>query len=149
MSLLSQNQLQNHLSQNQWWHELNTWEPEAALAFYSRTLGWEFEPATTSEGAGYWVAKSDGHPVGGIYELTEPAYDGVPSHWMTYLAVQNIEQAGTETVKAGGSVMRRPVRIPGVGRLAVVCDAGGAVIGLIQHDEVEMPHAVRPQAVAA
>ena len=23
-----------------WWHELNTWEPDAARAFYGRTLGW-------------------------------------------------------------------------------------------------------------
>jgi uncharacterized protein len=136
-------------SHNQWWHELNTWEPEAALAFYSRTLGWEFEPATTSEGAGYWVARSDGQAVGGIYELTEPSYEGVPSHWMTYLAVQNIEQAGSDTVKAGGSVMREPVRIPGVGRLAVVSDAGGAVIGLIEHDDARQQRAGLRDAVAA
>jgi predicted enzyme related to lactoylglutathione lyase len=28
-----------------WWHQLNTWEPDAALAFYGRTLGWQFEQA--------------------------------------------------------------------------------------------------------
>jgi len=22
-----------------WWHELNTWEPETALAFYGNTFG--------------------------------------------------------------------------------------------------------------
>ena len=33
-----------------WWHELNTWQPDAALAFYGRTLGWQFEPG----GAAGW-----------------------------------------------------------------------------------------------
>jgi uncharacterized protein len=74
------------MPQRHWWHELNTWEPEAALAFYGRTLGWEFEPSTLPDGAGYWIARKDGKPVGGVFELTAPDYDGVPSHWMTYLS---------------------------------------------------------------
>ena len=51
-----------------WWHELNTWEPDTARAFYGRTLGWEFEkvallpmpPSTGSRArkASRWVAFS-------------------------------------------------------------------------------------------
>jgi predicted enzyme related to lactoylglutathione lyase len=33
-----------------WWHELNTWEPEIALAFYGRTLGWKFDSTTLPDG---------------------------------------------------------------------------------------------------
>jgi uncharacterized protein len=122
------------MPQRQWWHELNTWEPEAALAFYGRTLGWEFEPTTLPDGAGYWIARKDGKPVGGVFELTAPDYDGIPSHWMTYLSVNDISEAETATSKSGGEIMRPPVKVPGVGKLAVVSDSSGAMIGLIEPD---------------
>jgi uncharacterized protein len=119
-------------SQKTWWHELNTWEPERALAFYTRALGWTFEPVALLDRGAYWVARAEGKPVCGIYELTEPDYDGVPSHWMTYLSVDSIERVVRETAAAGGELVRVPVKIDGVGRVAVVMDAGGALIGLIQ-----------------
>ena len=52
-----------------WWHELSTWEPEIALAFYGRTLGWQFDPAPLPDGSAYWIAREEGRPVGGIFEL--------------------------------------------------------------------------------
>ena len=120
--------------QRNWWHELNTWEPEIALAFYGRTLGWQFEPSTLPDGASYWIARKDGRPVGGIFELTAPDYAGVPSHWMTYMSVGDINKAENDTTKAGGEVMRPNTRVPGVGKLAVVTDSAGALIGLIEPD---------------
>ncbi len=122
-----------------WWHELNTWEPEIALAFYGRTLGWQFDPSPLPDGGTYWIARKDNKPVGGVFELTEPDYNGIPSHWMTYMAVANIHQAETDTSKAGGEIMRPASRIPGVGKLAVVTDSTGALIGLI---EPETGHAL-------
>ena len=124
------------MPQRHWWHELNTWEPEAALAFYGRTLGWEFEPTPLPDGAAYWIARKDGRPVGGVFELSGPDYEGIPSHWMTYLSVADIAKAEANTSHAGGEIMRPQVDIPGVGKLAVVTDATGAMIGLIEphHD---------------
>ena len=104
------------------------------MAFYGRTLGWEFEPKTLPDGGGYWIASKDGRPVGGVYELTAPDYEGIPSHWMTYLSVADMQKAETETSESGGEIMRAPVSVPGVGKLAVVTDATGAMIGLIEPD---------------
>ncbi len=122
------------MPQRHWWHELNTWEPEAALAFYGRTLGWDFELTSLPDGSVYWIARKDGRPVGGVFELTAPDYDGIPSHWMTYLSVDDIAKAGEQTASSGGEIMRAPVAVPGVGKLAVVTDATGAMIGLIEPD---------------
>jgi len=119
-----------------WWHELNTWEPEVALAFYGRTLGWEFEGAPLPDGSHYWIARKAGRPVGGIFGLSEPDYCGIPAHWMTYMAVTDIEQAERATKYAGGWVTRPSSHIPGVGKLAVVTDASGALVGLIEPDSV-------------
>lgn len=123
-----------------WWHELNTWEPEVALAFYHRTLGWEFEHLLLPDGDSYWIAHHGGRPVGGIYALQEPEYEGIPSHWMTYLAVADISHAERAAVFAGGEICRPTVRVPGVGKLSIVSDSTGAIIGLI---EPENGHVLR------
>ncbi len=104
------------------------------MPFTAGRSGWEFEPAPLPDGAAYWIARKDGKPVGAIFELTAPEYEGVPSHWMTYLSVTDMARAEASTAKAGGEVMRPPVRVPGVGKLAVVTDASGAMIGLIEPD---------------
>lgn len=114
------------------WHELNTWEPETALAFYRRTLGWEFEQSPLPGGEGFWLARKDGKPVGAVYELTAPDHEGIPSHWMTYLSVPDVEQAEADTTKAGGEILRPMMAIPGVGKLSVVTDGSGALVGLIE-----------------
>jgi predicted enzyme related to lactoylglutathione lyase len=51
---------------------------------------------------------------------------------MTYLSVTDIEKAEEDTVRQGGEVMRSSARVPGVGKLAVVTDSAGALIGLIE-----------------
>jgi uncharacterized protein len=115
-----------------WWHELNTWEPEQARHFYNVTLGWDFQPTPLPDGARYWVAHKDGRAVGGIFQLTEPDFQGIPSHWMTYLAVTDIMDAQSKAEAAGGDILRAAFRLPGVGKLCVVTDPTGAIIGLIE-----------------
>lgn len=117
-----------------WWHELNTWEPDQARHFYSVTLGWDFQPTNLPDGTCYWVAHKDRRPVGGIFQLTEPDFNGIPAHWMTYLAVDDIAAAQTRAEEAGGEILRPAFRLHGVGRLSVVNDTSGAVIGLIEPD---------------
>ena len=120
------------LAQSTWWHELNTWEPEIALAFYGRTLGWKFDSTRLPDGGSYWIARKDNKPVGGVFELTSPDYSDIPSHWMTYLTVSDMDKAEQDTVREGGEVIRPSAHIPGVGKLAVVSDSAGALIGLIE-----------------
>ncbi|WP_371685873.1 VOC family protein [Nitratireductor sp. OM-1] len=48
---------------------------------------------------------------------------------MSYLSVDDVD-AALEKAKAGGaSVMREPFDVPGVGRIAILRQPGGAVIG--------------------
>jgi uncharacterized protein len=130
--------MMQNMPHKSWWHELYTWEPETALAFYSRTMGWDFEPVAVSDDGGYWLARKDGRPVGGIFEMTAPDYDGTPSHWMTYLEVANIEETGLAARHAGGGMARDPVTIPGLGAIAVVQDAQGVLIGLFQPESPDL-----------
>ena len=122
-----------------WWHELNTWEPDQARHFYSAPLGWDFQPTNLPDGHQYWVAQKDGRAVGGIFQLTEPDFEGIPSHWMTYLAVPDILEAQVRAEGAGGEILRPAFRLIGVGKLSVVTDPTGAIIGLIEPEGSTLP----------
>jgi len=115
-----------------WWHELNTWDALESRNFYRRTLGWQFEKLILPDGEPYWIARKDGRTVGGLFNLTAPRFKGIPAHWMTYMKVDDIDQAEHDTLQAGGEMIRPVTPIPGIGRIAIVSDASGAMIGLIE-----------------
>jgi predicted enzyme related to lactoylglutathione lyase len=114
-----------------WWNELMTRDVEQAKRFYSTTIGWSFEASSTPEGETYWLAKVEGRPtpVAGIFNLTSPKYEGVPECWMAYLAVDDVDKRVAKAVKAGAELMKPIFEVPGVGRIAVLREPGGAGIG--------------------
>jgi len=59
----------------------------------------------------------------------EPQYQGVPESWLAYLAVDDVDARVKEAVSAGAKLMRPIFDIPGVGRIAILTEPGGAGIG--------------------
>jgi predicted enzyme related to lactoylglutathione lyase len=112
------------------WNELNTREPQTAREFYEKALGWTFEPMEIPDGT-YYVAKSRDAVVGGIFEMKGPRFEGVPSHWLAYISVDDVDRRVETAVRLGATVMRPPWDIPGVGRIAILKDGTGAPIGFI------------------
>jgi predicted enzyme related to lactoylglutathione lyase len=113
------------------WNELMTRDPETARKFYADTVGWTFDAMPMADGGTYWVAKVGDKPVGGIFEMKGPGFDGVPENWMPYLAVDDIDSRAKKAVAAGASLMRPLFDIPGIGRIAILKEPGGAAIGWI------------------
>jgi len=114
------------------WSELMTREVETAKAFYTAVMGWNFEIFTAAEGAPpYHVAMSSGRPVAGIMDMAAPEFQGVPPHWITYVHVDDARAACDAAAEAGGAVIRPPFEVPQVGRIAILKDPSGAVIGVI------------------
>jgi predicted enzyme related to lactoylglutathione lyase len=111
------------------WNELMTRDVEQAKRFYVDTIGWDFEPMTMPGGGTYWCAVQDGKPVAGLFSLTAPEFDGVPESWMSYLAVDDVDSRVAKAVKAGAKLMKPLFDVPGVGRIAILMQPGGAGIG--------------------
>ncbi|MEM7041442.1 MAG: VOC family protein [Pseudomonadota bacterium] len=111
------------------WNELNTRDAEGAKAFYGKTIGWTFNPMDDPEGDTYWIAMDGETPVAGIFTMTGPAFEGLPNHWFAYLAVDDVDARLEKAVSEGAEVKRPPFDIPGVGRIAIVQDPTGAVLG--------------------
>ena len=112
------------------WNELVTRDPEKAKKFYAGTVGWTFDSMPMPDGT-YWVAKMGDKPVGGLFTIGGPQWDGVPEHWMSYLAVDDVDARVTKAQAAGAKLMRPIFDIPGVGRIAILTEPGGAGIGWI------------------
>lgn len=133
--------LESHLanveaSMNPWqhgtfyWNELMTREVEAAKAFYGAMLGWTFDAMPMPQGT-YWVAKAGDRMAGGIFDMNAPEFTGIPEHWMAYIAVEDADKAFATGAESGATVMRPPFDIEGIGRIAIIKDTGGAVLGIM------------------
>ena len=119
------------------WNELSTNDDEAALKFYSELLGWEFKrsDAAACEGSDappmvYNEIVVGGKHVGGVFKMG-PEFGGAPSHWMSYVAVDDVDASAAKVAELGGSVCVPPTDIPNTGRFCVVNDPTGATISLI------------------
>ncbi len=111
-----------------YWNELMTRDAEKAKKFYGDAIGWTFD-AMPMESGTYWVAKVEDAPAVGIFPMSGPAFDGVPENWMSYLAVDDVDRRLEKAKAAGAEVVREPFDVPNIGRIAVVREPGGAVIG--------------------
>ena len=112
------------------WNELMTRDAERAKAFYAQTLGWTFDGMPMPDGT-YWVAKAGDQMVGGIFEMKGPQFDGAPENWMAYIAVDDIDARLKKATKAGAEICKPAFDVPGIGRIAILREPGGATIGWI------------------
>ena len=60
---------------------------------------------------------------------------GVPDLWSVYLAIDDAEATAARVTEHGGQVMVPAMDVMALGRMAVVVDVGGAVIGMWQPGE--------------
>ena len=112
-----------------YWNELMTRNVAGAKKFYADTMGWSYDAMPMAGGSTYWVAKMNGEPVGGVMDISAPEFGPVPENWMSYIAVDDVDARVNKAVKAGAKVMKPAFDVPGVGRIAVLMEPGGAAIG--------------------
>ena len=84
----------------------------------------------------YLIAMRDGKPHAGIFDLTLlPGLEGVPAHWLSYFAVDDIDAVTAASAAAGGEVIREPWDIPNTDRVAILQDPTGAVMGMMTPED--------------
>jgi predicted enzyme related to lactoylglutathione lyase len=111
------------------WNELMTRDVEGAKRFYKSAIGWSFDAMPMPDGGTYWLAMMGGKPVAGVFSIAGSQYKGVPEGWMPYLAVDDVDKRAAKAVKAGAKLMKPIFEVPGVGRIAVLQEPGGAGVG--------------------
>ena len=104
------------------WYELMTTDMKAAMAFYTKVVGW-----------GAWDASMPGRPyilfsegpaaVGGLMGLPADADEsGAKAGWIGYVGVDDVDATADRIVQLGGAVHVAPTDIAGTSRFAIVTD---------------------------
>jgi predicted enzyme related to lactoylglutathione lyase len=114
-----------------YWNELCARDIAGAKKFYANTLGWTFDAMPMPGGGSYWVANASGQPVGGLFDISGPEFTGMPECWMSYIAVDDVDARVKKALAAGAKLMKPIFDVPGVGRIAVLTEPGGAGIGFM------------------
>jgi predicted enzyme related to lactoylglutathione lyase len=109
---------------------VDTWQPdpEAAAGFYTQLFGWEAEePSPTESDGKHYMCRLRGRDVAAI---AGPPPEGAPAAWGTYVWVEDADRTAAKATDAGGSVLVGPFDSYDGGRMAIVADPAGAVIGV-------------------
>lgn len=113
--------------------ELGTADQAAAKKFYTEVFGWTVFDAPMGPDAVYTMFKLDGRDVAAAYTLEKSLQEqGVPSHWMIYIATDNVDETARRATELGATVVAQPFDVMEAGRMAVVRDPAGAMFSLWQ-----------------
>lgn len=114
------------------WRELATKDLPAAIEFYSKLFGWTLQQTKVTP-MDYKEIIMDDVACGGMMAIDENwGRTPTPSHWNTYVAVENADETVKKIEANGGSVRVPPFDAPGVGRMSMVTDPAGANFAIIQ-----------------
>lgn len=113
------------------WRELRTKNLPAAIEFYSKLFGWEL-PQTKVTPMDYKEIVINGTAHGGMMSMEGEDWGELPSHWATYVAVDNADETLAKITANGGSIHVPAFDAPGIGRMAMVADPSGAAFAIIQ-----------------
>ena len=115
---------------------------EKAKGFYGELFGWKFEEMPMPSGS-YTMIKAGERFVGGMM-AKPPNMAEIPSHWVTYISVSDVDAAVAGATKLGGKAVFGPETMPGVGRMATVVDPNGAVLAVMRGEKGDGPLPERP-----
>jgi predicted enzyme related to lactoylglutathione lyase len=116
------------------WAELATTDQPGARTFYQSLFGWGVQEQPMGPGETYSMFKKSAHYVAAGYRL-QPEQKGVPPNWQVYVRVADADAAAAKAKELGGSVLAGPLDVFDSGRMAVVKDPQGAVLGLWQPNQ--------------
>lgn len=106
--------------------DLATSDADAAKAFYGELFGWQPEDMAGAGGT-YTILRLDGKHVAGCFGLGD---QGQPSHWNSYVTVEDADAGVSTAVELGGSMLMEAQDVEEIGRMAVIADPSGAAVAL-------------------
>ncbi|HEY4873539.1 MAG TPA: VOC family protein [Steroidobacteraceae bacterium] len=111
------------------WHELTTTDAEAAIRFYGELFGWtEVGKHDMGPMGVYHLVGIQGVQSIGMYKSTPDK--PMPTQWMSYAHVADVDKSANAAKSAGGKVVHGPMEVPGGTWIAHLIDPQGAVFAV-------------------
>jgi predicted enzyme related to lactoylglutathione lyase len=128
------------------WHELSTTDFAAALPFYTALFGWEMGPTHDMGELGYYqIFLQGGKQIGGMFNMPP----GVTTpHWLSYVRVDDVDEATDAAKAAGGRLINGPMEVPGGDWIAQLLDPQGAVFAVHEVKARRQEPVAKPPKVA-
>lgn len=111
------------------WSELVTRDTFSSKEFYGDVFGWT-AASRPMDGVEYTTFAENGHVMAGMMAMPDALPVDVPSYWLAYLGVDNLDAALLESARLGATQMVGPTEVPGMGNFAIITDPVGATVGL-------------------
>lgn len=114
------------------WTELTTSDPAAAETFYTSLFGWTPKHSAPGSPMVYTEFTVAGANTPSIGMMQKPPHlpPQVPSFWLPYFQVTDVDASVEEAKSLGAQVHFGPENIPDAGRFAVIADPQGAAFAV-------------------
>ncbi|MGD8306432.1 MAG: VOC family protein [Ignavibacteria bacterium] len=116
------------------WFDLTVPDAENIRDFYSKVIGWQWEPVKMEKGAynDYNMkTPEDGLTVTGVCHSRGVNSD-LPPSWLLYFTVESVKKSSEECKANGGKVIAGPKDMGKFGKYCVIEDPAGAVCALFE-----------------
>ncbi|MBS3944504.1 MAG: VOC family protein [Melioribacter sp.] len=114
------------------WVDLTTNNAEELKKFYSEVAGWKYENVPMGDYNDFnMLSPSTGAPVAGICNK-RGGNSEIPSQWMIYILVDEIEEKIKRCKDLGGKVLLDIKDVDGYGKYCVIQDPANAVCALFE-----------------
>ena len=118
------------------WRDLLTNDPAASQRFYGELFGWEFEKigeaSNLRSNAAYTLIRHNDQLIGGMVDTVALNGRDDISQWVVLMAVEDLDARTEAVTRSGGEIIAPPTNLQARGRLALVRDAEGALLGLLE-----------------
>jgi len=105
------------------WADLSTFDINAAREFYAQCFNWQYLKLDES----YFSCSASGFHTAGLYTMAQQFQRiGMPSFWMSYIQVTDLEKTVSAAEKQGARIELPPGEGPDGGMIALIRDPAGA-----------------------
>ena len=112
------------------WVDLTVGDAERIKNFYTKVVGWKSTDVDMGNYSDFNINLPDsGDTVAGICHA-RGMNANMPSQWLLYVRVADVETSAAETEKRGGKILDGPRRMGG-SNFCIIEDPAGAVLALI------------------
>ena len=110
------------------WCDLSTFDIRTALDFYTKVFRWNYrETSNATMDEAYHVAYQGNSAVSAIFVMPEYLQKiNMPSFWMSYISVENIEEVVQNAEENGAIIEIKPTSFDEKSRIALIRDPSGA-----------------------
>jgi len=110
------------------WSDLTVVNADEVATFYETVIGWTRQEFDGDYGM---VPPGESEMTTGVCYKRGPNAN-LPSQWLIYWVVEDLEKSSAECVRLGGKVVTEPYRVMD-GVFSVIQDTAGAVCALFQY----------------